>query len=46
MRNEMIQTAMTTRAKKDLPARLPAVQVAKLLNCSTEDVALLVTSGK
>ena len=46
MRNDLIQTAMTTWAAKDLPARLLAVQVAKLLNCSTEDVALLVTSGK
>jgi hypothetical protein len=29
-----------------LPARLLAGQVAKLLNCSTEDVAILVTAGK
>jgi hypothetical protein len=42
----MIQAAMTTWAAKDLPARLLAAQVADLLNCSTEDVGLLVTSGK
>jgi hypothetical protein len=29
-----------------LPARLLASQVAKLLNCSTEDVAILVSAGK
>ena len=37
---------MTTWAAKDLPARLLAGQVAKLLNCTTEDVALLVSAGK
>ena len=37
---------MTTWAAKDLPARLLAAQVAKLLNCTTEDVAFLVTAGK
>jgi hypothetical protein len=31
---------------KDLPARLLAAQVAKLINYTTEDVAILVTSGK
>src|SRR5450631_3636946 len=30
----------------NLGARLLAAQVAKLLNCTTEDVALLVTAGK
>jgi hypothetical protein len=29
-----------------LPARLLACQVAKLLNCTPEDVAVLVTAGK
>lgn len=29
-----------------MPARLLAGQVAKLLNCSTDDVAILVTAGK
>jgi hypothetical protein len=33
-------------AAKDLPARLLEGQVAKLLNCSTEDVAILVSAGK
>ena len=46
MTDEMIQAAMTTWAAKDLPARLLAGDVAKLLNCTTEDVALLVTAGK
>jgi hypothetical protein len=46
MTDDVIQTAMTIWAAKDLPARLLAAQVAKLLNCTTEDVALLVTAGK
>jgi hypothetical protein len=46
MNDDITQAAMTTWAAKDLPARLLAAQVAKLLNCSTEDVALLVTAGK
>jgi hypothetical protein len=29
-----------------LPARLLAAQVAKLLNCTTDDVAILVSAGK
>ena len=41
-----MQTAMTTWAAKDLPARLLACQVAKLLNCTTDDVAILVSAGK
>jgi len=46
MTDDMIQAAMTTWAAKDLPARLLAGQVAKLLNCTTEDVAILVSAGK
>jgi hypothetical protein len=46
MTDDMTQAAMTTWAAKDLPARLLAAQVAKLLNCSTEDVAILVSAGK
>jgi hypothetical protein len=46
MTDELTQAAMTTWAAKDLPARLLAADVAKLLNRSTEDVALLVTAGK
>ena len=46
MSNDVMQAAMTTWAARDLPARLLAAQVAKLLNCSTEDVAILVSAGK
>jgi len=46
MTDDVMQTAMTTWAAKDLPARLLSAQVAKLLNCSTDDVAILVSSGK
>src|SRR6478736_6202922 len=46
MSNEVIHTAMSTWAAKDLPARLLSAQVAKLLNCSTDDVAILVSAGK
>jgi hypothetical protein len=46
MRDDMTQTAMATWATKDIPARLLAGDVAKLLNCSTEDVAILVSAGK
>jgi hypothetical protein len=37
---------MATWAAMNLPARLIAAQVAKLLNCTPEDVGLLVTAGK
>src|SRR5277367_6527342 len=46
MTDDLIPAAMTTWAAKDLPARLLAAQVAKLLNCSTEDVAILISAGK
>ena len=46
MNDEMRQTALATWAAKDIPARLLAEQVAKLLNCSTDDVAILVSAGK
>jgi len=46
MTEDLTQAALTTWAAKDLPARLVAGQVAKLLNCTTDDVALLVTAGK
>lgn len=46
MTDDMMQTAMTTWAAKDIPARLLAAQVAKLLNCTPDDVAILVTAGK
>jgi hypothetical protein len=31
---------------KDIPARLLSAQVAKLLNCSTDNVTILVSAGK
>src|ERR1017187_7978487 len=46
MTDDFTPAAMTTWAAKDLPARLLAAQVAKLLNCTTEDVAILVSAGK
>jgi hypothetical protein len=46
MTDDLTQAAMTTWAAKDLPARLLAVQVAKLLNCTPEDVTILVSAGK
>ena len=46
MSNEVIHTAMSTWAAKDLPARLLSAQVAKLLNCTTDDIAILVSAGK
>ena len=46
MSNDLLHSAMAAWAAKDLPARLHATQVAKLLNCSPEDVAILASSGK
>jgi hypothetical protein len=46
MNDELVKTALTTWAAKDIPARLLAEQVAKLLNCSTDDVAILASAGK
>jgi hypothetical protein len=46
MSTDVMQAAMTSWAAKDLPARLLAGQVAKLLNCTPEDVAILVSAGK
>ena len=46
MSNDLLHSAMAAWAAKDLPARLHSSQVAKLLNCSTEDVAILASSGK
>jgi hypothetical protein len=44
--DEKTKTALATWAAKNIPARLLAEDVAKLLNCSTEDVAILVSAGK
>ena len=46
MSDDVIHSALNAWATKDLPARLLATQVAKLLNCTTEDVGILVTAGK
>jgi hypothetical protein len=46
MNDDITQAALTTWAAKDLPARLLAAQVAKLLNCTPEDVTILVSAGK
>ncbi len=46
MSNDVMQAAMATWAAKDIPARLLAGQVAKLLNCSADDVAILASAGK
>ncbi len=46
MNNDVIHVAMATWAAKDLPARLHANQVAELLNCTTDDVAILASAGK
>ena len=45
MNNDVMQAAMAIWAAKDIPARLQASQVAKLLNCSTDDVTILVSAG-
>jgi hypothetical protein len=46
MSGEFVHAAITAWAAKDLPGRLHAAQVAKLLNCSTDDVAILASAGK
>ena len=46
MNNDLTEAGLATWAAKDLPARLLAGQVAKLLNCSTDDVAILTSAGK
>ena len=46
MSSDVMHSALTAWATKDLPARLLAAQVAKLLNCTTDDVALLVSAGR
>ena len=38
--------ALATWSAKDLPARRYAAQVAKLLNCTVDDVAILASAGK
>lgn len=45
MKSDVIHAALATWAAKELPARLHADQVAKLLNCTCEDVAILSAAG-
>jgi len=46
MNDERTRTAVVARATKNLPGRLIAAQVAQLLNCTTDDVAVLASAGK
>ena len=46
MNADLVSTALATWAAKDIPARLHAAHVAELLNCTTYDVAILVSAGK
>ena len=46
LKNDLVHAAMATWAAKDVPARLHASQVATLLNCTCEDVAILSSTGK
>ena len=46
MRADVIHSALSAWATKDLPARLLASQVASLLNCTVDDVSILVSAGK
>ncbi len=46
MNTDTIHAAMATWAAKDLPARLHATQVAKLLNCTPDDVTVLASAGR
>jgi len=46
MSNDVMPAALAAWAAKDIPGRLHSVQVAKLLNCSTDDVAILASTGK
>jgi hypothetical protein len=46
MSDDVMHSVLTAWATKDLPARLLAAQVAKLLDCTVENVALLASAGK
>jgi len=46
MTDEVKQTALAARAAKELPARLLAGEVAKPLNCTTDDAGVLMSAGK
>lgn len=46
MRNEVDDAVIAAWAAKNLSARLHAAEVAKILNCTTEDVTVLTSAGK
>jgi len=46
MQDNLTSAALTTWAAKGIPARLVTEQVAELLNCKKDDVAILVSAGK
>jgi hypothetical protein len=46
MISDVIPTAITAWDAMGLPGRLHAAQVAKLLNCTLEDVTVLSSTGK
>ena len=46
MTDDVMQTAMTTWAAKDLPARIDVVATAKLLGFTESDMQILMGAGK
>jgi hypothetical protein len=46
MTDDVMQTAMTTWAAKDLPARLDVAQTSKLLGFTESDIQILMAVGK
>ena len=46
MNGDVNSAALAAWASRDLPGRLHAAQVAKLLNCSADDIAILASAGK
>jgi hypothetical protein len=46
MSNDVMHAVLAAWAAKDIPARLQSAQVAKLLNCTTDDVTILAGAGK
>ena len=46
MTDDLMQTAMTTWAAKDLPARIDVATTAKLLGFAESDIQVLMAVGK
>lgn len=46
LNDELLKTAVAAWAARDLPGRLGAAQVADLLHCTTDDIAILASAGK